>query len=641
MVRRHSWCGILVIALLDLALAGPAFGQVRSGGWSYFGGDHHFTRYAPLSQIDASNVSRLEIAWRRPAVDPQFSAEHPDTRVNDNFRSTPIYVEGVLYAPNGVGLVEAFDPATGRMIWRQEVPESDLFGVSTRGVEYWSDGSDRRILSIRGEYLHVLDARTGRPVESFGEGGRLLLSPEGSRFSWTSGPLVANDVIVIAGNVDGAGDGGMWWKDAVSEDVHGFDVRTGERLWTFHPVPHEGEFGTETWGNESWRESGDLGSWCCMSADEELGYVYIPFTAPTSAYYGAHRPGANLFSNSLVALDLQTGERVWHFQMVHHDLWEYDTVGPATLGTVTVDGRERDIVMQPAKTGWVYVFDRATGEPIWPIEERPVPTSRVPGEYTSPTQPFPTRPPAFSRQNVTVDDLIDFTPELERRALEIADSFNLGGIFSPPGLLDENGRGGTYSLPGSWGAGNWNTGAFDPETGYYYAVSHVYPRVYRITVADEPDTEMDYWSPDREAPGIEGIPIVKPPWGEVTAIDMNRGEIVWKAANGPGPKNHPLLAGLDLGDLGTPSRSAPLLTRSLLFLSEGNDATGSPAMAKPPEGRAFRAYDKATGDVLWQTMLGAGATGAPISYMHRGKQYVLVAIGDREHGAEWVAFSLP
>ncbi|MQA89916.1 MAG: PQQ-binding-like beta-propeller repeat protein [Gemmatimonas sp.] len=485
--------------LLGLSMVPQAAAQQEGGGgWSYFGGDRSFTRYAPVGQIDAGNVADVRVLWRRPGVDAEFLAEYPETELGENFRSTPIYVDGLLYA----------------------------FGSSTRGVEYWSGGSRGRIFAVRSEYLYALDAETGVEIANFGDSGRVNLSPEGGRFNWSSGPLVVGEVIVIAGNVDGAGDGGMTWRGSVSEDVRGFDVETGELLWTFHVVPREGEFGIHTWENEAWRESGDLGSWCCLSADPELGYVYVPLTAPTAAYFGGHRPGDNLFSNTLVALDAQTGERVWHFQMVHHDLWEYDVVGPATLGDIVVDGRTVAAVMQPAKTGWVYVFDRATGEPVWPIVERPVPPSTVPGEQASPTQPFPTRPAPFARQRVTVEDLIDYTPELERRSLAIADSFVLGNLFTPPSIVspdDEEGKKGTYSLPGSWGAGNWNTGAFDPETGMYYAVSHTYPRVYRIETAEAPEAEMEYWSPNREAPGIEGLPIVKPPWGQITAIDMNTG----------------------------------------------------------------------------------------------------------------------
>jgi len=453
-------------------------------------------------------------------------------------------------------------------------------------------------------------------------------------------PIVVGDVVVIGGVVDGAGDSGMQWRGSAPENVRGYDVRSGRLLWAFHVVPEEGEVGVDTWENDSWKYSGDLGSWCCLSADEDLGLVYVPFTAPTAAYYGGHRPGSNLFSNSLVAIDAATGERVWHFQMVHHDLWEYDTVGPATLGEITVDGRTIRAVIQPSKTGFLYVFDRETGEPVWPIEERPVPQSDVPGEYTSPTQPFPTKPAPFGQIGITEDDLIDFTPELRRRALEVANTFVFGEIFTPPSVVStaEGGKDGTLMLPGSWGAGNWNTGAFDPETGFYYAFDHAIPRVYRLEEATDSSSEMTYWSPNREAPYIDGIPLTKPPWGRITAIDLNSGEHVWAAANGDGLRDHPLLEDLDLPPLGFANRPAPLVTKALLFIGDGSDVFGGtqPNMWGP----GFRAYDKATGQVLWQTELATGVTGAPMTYMFEGTQYIVVPIGSRDDPPEWVALGL-
>jgi len=432
----------------------------------------------------------------------------------------------------------------------------------------------------------------------------------------------------------------MRWRGSAPEDLRGYDVRTGRLLWTFHVVPRDGELGVDTWGDDSWRYSGDLGSWCCLSADLERALVFVPFTAPTAAYYGGHRPGDNLFSNSLVAVDARTGERIWHFQMVHHDLWEYDTVGPPTLGTITVDGRRIDAVMQPSKTGFLYVLDRTTGDPVWPIEERPVPASDVPGERASPTQPFPTRPAPFARQGITVDDLIDFTPELRARAVAIADSFVIGSIFTPPSVVSDpsGGKGGTLMVPGSWGAGNWNTGAFDPETQRYFAFAHEIPRVYRLERATGPEAEMEYWSPNRDAPYIDGIPIVKPPWGRLTAIDMSTGEHVWSVANGDALRDHPLLRDLDLPPLGIASRPAALVTRTLLFLGDGGDVFGG--VQANMWGTGFRAYDKETGDVLWEMELPAGVTGGPMTYLHGGRQYIVVPIGGREVPPEWVALAL-
>ncbi len=612
--------------------------------WPYFGGDEAFTRYSPADVISADNVHDLEIVWRRPAVDPSLRDALPQLVVSGNLRATPMMIGGVLYATNGVGLAEAFDPATGETLWVQEpaaLTLEEFSGPSTRGLAYWTDGSERRLLLVRKGYLYAVDARDGSVIGNFGVGGRVHLVPPGATsFGWTSGPIVVRDVIVIGGTLDGAGDSGTRWRGAASEDLRGFDVRSGQQLWTFRAVPQGSDFGADTWSDGSGAYSGDLGAWCCLSGDEDLGFVYAPFSAPTAAYYGGHRPGDNLFSNSLVAIDVITGERAWHFQMVHHDLWEYDTVGPPTLGEITVDGVTIPAVMQLSKTGFLYVFHRATGEPVWPIEERPVPQSDVPGESSSPTQPFPTKPPPFARHGITEDDLVDF-PGLAERAKAIADSFVVGPIFTPPSLVTAgpDGKKGTLSLPGSWGAGNWNTGAFDPETGTYFAFAHAIPRVYRIAEATNVGAEMDYWSPNREAPYLDGIPITKPPWGRITAIDMNRGEHIWMAANGDALGHHPALSGLDLPPLGIASRPAALVTATLLFMGDGSKVFGG--VQPNMWGRGFRAYDKRTGVVLWEAELPAGTTGAPMTYVHEGRQYIVVPIGGRDDPPEWIALGLP
>ncbi len=625
-------------------------GAVSEGNeWGYFGADRAFTRYSPLDQIGPDNVSKLTILWRRPAVSSKLKEAYPELKVSGNFRSTPIFVDGVLYAPNGVGLVAAIQPGTGETIWEQEpfTPTiDDAAGQSPRGLDYWRDGAHMRLFVARGEYLYAVDSKTGKRVPDFGDRGRVSLhweAPLAGLFNWTAGPIVVSDVVVVAGITGGAGDGGVK-REAAPEDVRGFDARTGRLLWTFHVVPPPGEEGNETWGEESWKFSGDLGSWCCVSADEELGYVYVPLTAPTAAYYGGHRPGDNLYSNSLVALEAKTGKKIWHFQMVHHDVWEYDTVGPATLGDITVNGKRIRAVMQPSKTAFLYVFDRKTGEPVWPIEERPVPASEVPSEHLSTTQPFPTKPAPYDRQGFTEDDLIDFTPELARRAKEVASRLVLGPMFTPPSVksTEPGGKIGTIANPGWWGAGNWNTGAFDPETGVYYAVSHTWPAVYHLSQPTEADATLDYAVTGEEEddyPLVDGIPIVKPPYGRITAIDMNRGEHLWMTANGDGPRDHPLLKDLHLPPLGIPGRGAPLVTKTLLFLGEGGDAI--PGIREGMWGTKFRAYDKARGNVIWETDFPAGTTGAPMTYMYEGKQYIVVAIGGKKVPPEWVALGLP
>ncbi len=676
----------VIITALTLAHAAPTSSQPSAGtqpqasaqpaadtqppapAWRYFGADAAFTRYSPLDQIDHGNVGELEIAWRRPADDAELRAAFPDLTANAYLRSTPILVDGVLYAPNALGLLEAFDPATGETVWRQApfaATEEEVAGSSTRGAAYWTDGTARRLLLVRGGYLYALDAATGRRVSAFGlaDQGRVDLDWEhelAGEFDWTGAPIVVGDVVVVAGITGGAGDGGVV-REAAPENVRGFDVRTGELRWTFHVVPREGELGADTWGDGSGAYSGDLGSWCCLAADEELGLVYVPLSAPTGMVYGGHRPGDNLFSDTLVAIDAATGERVWHFQMVHHDVWEYDTVGPPTLGEITVDGRRIKAVMQPSKTAFLYVFDRETGEPVWPIEERPVPQSVVPGERTSPTQPFPTKPPPFDRQGVTVDDLIDFTPELRAAALEAVERLVLGPLFTPPWPrnADVGGKLGTLAVPGGWGAGNWHTGAFDPETGIYYAVSHTMPTVWSVAPPDVEDATLAWATPRGEelrvpTPRPHGLPITKPPYGRITALDLNRGELAWMAPNGDGPRNHPRLKDLDLPPLGIPNRPAPLVTGSLLFLGEGSDAVIGTLRPDPdgdpddPEqdqswrwGRKFRAYDKATGAVVWETDLPSGTTGGPMTYLHEGRQYIVVAVGERDEIPEWVALALP
>ena len=650
-IRASSLCLGLVVAT---AVVIRSQSRAPSNEWRYFGGNKAFTRYSPLAQINRGNVKDLRIAWRRPALSDQLTQAFPELRPNNYLRSTPIVIDGVLYAQNVHGLVVAFDGETGKTVWEQELfarTREEAAGSSTRGVDYWHGGgnADKRIFAIRGEYLYALNAQTGKPIPGFGDQGRASLhfqenQPLAARFNDSTGPLVVGNVVVVTGNTAGAGDTGTFKKEAAPEDVRGFDARSGKLLWTFHVVPRPGEYGVDTWGNESWKIAGDLGAWNPMTADEDLGYVYIPLTAPTASAWGVWRPGDNLFADSLVALDAKTGKRVWHFQTVHHNLWEWENVGPAMLGDITVDGRRIKAVMQPNKNAFLFVLDRTNGKPVWPIEERPVPQSNVPGERTSPTQPFPTRPPAFDRQGVADADLIDYTPELKARAREIAKEFVTGPLFTPPSITtDEPGTNrGTLMLPGSWGAANWNTGAFDPETGFYYAVSASLPGPSNraIKKMTNPDATMEYASVG-SAPDIEGLPIIKGPYGRITAIDLRTGTQVWMVANGDGPRHHLLLKDLNLPALGVPNRPAPLLTKTLLFLGEGSNAVSGTPQTDWGWGRTFRAYDKTTGAVIWETLLPSGTTGGPMTYMLKGKQYIVVPVGSRNEPAEYVALALP
>jgi len=661
-------------AIAAVTLAVVAAQPARHGEWRYFGGNKGFTRYSALDQIDRENVKSLRIAWRRPAVNARFTTAFPDTRPNAYLRATPIIIDGVLYTQDAHGLVIALDGETGRTIWEQPFGSArdDASGASTRGVDFWrrdnvggsAAAADRRILAIRGEYLYALDAATGVPVKRFGTAGRVALrfadrQPLAGRFSDSTGPLVVGNVVVVAGTTGGAGDGGNR-KEAVPEDVRGFDADTGRLLWTFHVVPQPGEFGNETWGNGSWKVAGDLGAWNPMTADEQLGHVYIPLSSPTAAWYGGWRPGDNLFANSIVALDVKTGTRVWHFQTVHHDLWDWDTIGPPMLGEITVDGKRIRAVMQANKAAFLYVLDRTNGRPVWPIDERPVPQSTVPGEQSSPTQPFPTKPPAFDRQGISDADLIDYTPALEQRARTIANQYVMGPVFTPPSVLSDQPGGpkGTLVQPGAWGSANWNTGAFDPETGYYYAISQTLGPANRAAWKQtDPRATMAYADfvptpasdqPASQAPpstvdaiSIDGLPIIKGPYGRITAIDLNRGVHVWMTPNGDGPRYHPLLKDLNLPPLGYPNRPAPLLTKTLLFLGEGSDAISGTAGADWTWGTTFRAYDKATGSVIWEMALPSGTTAGPMTYLLNGKQFIVVSIGARNHPPEYVALSLP
>jgi quinoprotein glucose dehydrogenase len=628
-----------------------------SAEWRYFGGSKAFTRYSPLDQITRDNVKNLRIVWRRPAVSDQLTQAFPDVRVNNYLRSTPITIDGVLYAQNAHGLVVAFDGESGKTVWEQELfarTREEANGQSTRGVDYWrgsgDGGSDpARIFAIRGEYLYALNAKTGKPIPGFGEDGRASLhfnenQPLAARFNDSTGPLVVGNVVVVTGNTAGAGDTGTFKKEAAPEDVRGFEAKSGKLLWTFHVVPKPGEFGNETWGNDSWKIAGDLGAWNPMTGDEDLGYVYIPLTAPTASAWGVWRPGDNLFADSLVCLDAKSGKRVWHFQTVHHNLWEWENVGPAMLGDIAVDGRRIKAVMQPNKNGFLFVLDRTNGKPVWPIEERPVPQSNVAGEKTSPTQPFPTKPPAFDRQGVTDADLIDYTPELKERARAIAKEFVTGPMFTPPSITTEEPgtNRGTLMQPGSWGAANWNTGAFDPETHIYYALSASLPGPSNraIKKMTNPEATMEYASVGT-FPDIEGLPIIKGPYGRITALDLDKGTQVWMVANGDGPRDHPLLKDLNLPPLGVPNRPAPLLTKTLLFLGEGSNAVSGTPQTDWGWGKKFRAYDKATGRVLWETELPSGTTGGPMTYVLKGKQYIVIPIGSRSEPAEYVALALP
>ena len=617
---------------------------VKTGDWPTHGGDKGFTRYSPLDQINKNTIKNLRIAWRRPAVASEFRAKHPDASQNLGvFESTPLMIDGVLYASNGIGIVEAFNPATGQTLWVQEPIDPGapiLTGVSSRGIAYWRSGGEQRLLAVRGRNLTATDPETGRLIRSFGDGGKVDLgiyedSPKPVNYRWRSAPIVVRDVVIVGSAITGR-----------PGDVRGYDVRTGRLRWTFHVIPRPAEFGHDTWLNESWNglQGGESDPWAMISADEELGLVYLPTSAATNNMYGGHRPGDNLFSSSIVCLRTDTGERVWHFQTVHHDIFDWDNATAPILMDITVAGKPIKAVVLLTKQAMAYVFDRVSGQPVWPIEERPVPKGNAPGEWYAPTQPFPTKPAPYDRQGVTADDLIDFTPELRAEAQEIAKKFVLGPLFTPPSTAGAGPAGtlGTLQMPGQVGGANWLGGGFDPETGMLYVPSVTGAFYILLTARTPGQPGQDFRGLRAGIRGPAGLPLTKPPYGRITAINMNTGEHTWMVPNGDGPRNHWALKHLNLPPLGQTGRSAILVTKSLLFVSEGDPSMiDMPPGSGPDAGRKLRAYDKATGAVVWEVELPAGTTGSLMTYMSSGKQYIVAPIGSRTHAAEFVALSLP
>ena len=626
-----------------------------AGEWRAYAADKAGSKYTPLDQITKDNVADLRIAWRQSTI--------PDAVRNGNTvpaprrsQNTPLMVGGLLYVSTGLGSIAALDAATGEVVWSDDPPPAG--GSPVRGVAHWRDpaGPDARVIAVVGPHLVVLNARTGERYRDFGDGGAVDLRQGYDRrgvdgYTWRSAPLVVNGVVIVGSYINDFLSAVQPTTKAGSPgDVRGYDVRSGEQLWIFHTIPQEGEFGNETWGTDpnedrpSWEYSGHTNMWGSPSGDEELGYVYLPLSTPTNDYYGGHRPGDNLFAESIVCLDARTGERIWHFQAVHHGLWDYDFASTPNLVDINVDGRPIKAVAIVSKQAFTYVFDRATGEPVWPIEERPVAQSTVPGERTSPTQPFPTRPPAFDQQGVTVDDLIDFTPELRAEALEILEQYDYGPLFTPPTLMDERpgGKLGLLQMPGTSGGANWTAAGFDPETGILYVQSAHTQTVIGIVPPENPDADVALVRKAyRYAQGPQGLPLFKPPYSRLVAIDLNAGEILWTIAVGDGPRDHPAIRHLDLPPLGQAGRAAPLVTKTLLFLGEGGTAGPLIPLWGGAGGKMFRAYDKATGAVVAEIELPGQVTAAPMTYMAGGRQYIVVTVGASDAPSEYVALALP
>ena len=636
--------------------AGPPLPDVE---WKTYGADLASSRYSPLDQINAGNFSSLQVAWR-------FKTDSLGPSIETNLEATPLMVGGVVYSVAGSRRsVVALDAATGELLWVHREDEGARGTaaprrLSGRGLAYWSDGKTGRILYVTPGYrLKALDAKTGQLVGAFGTGGVVDLKLDNDQkidlvtgdIGLHAAPVVTRDTIIVGAALrEGSAPRS---RNNVKGFVRAFDVRTGRRLWTFHTIPMRTEFGADTWENGSAEYTGNNGVWAQMSVDEALGLVYLPVEMPTGDYYGGHRPGDNLFSESLVAVDVKTGARKWHYQFVKHGIWDWDLPCAPILADVTIAGQARKIVAQPTKQAWLYVLDRVTGQPIWPLEERPVEQSNVPGEKTSPTQRFVTKPPPFDRQGVSIDDLIDFTPELRAEAVKFVARYKIGPIFTPIVVSQWDGPFATLMLPNATGGANWPGGAYDPETRHLYVYSKTDPSPLGLIPGEQQQSDMAWVRGSARNPAatgnaaaapvqlrIQGLPLIKPPYGRITAFDLTRGDIAWQVAHGETPdeiRNHPLLKGLTIPRTGRPGFVGTLVTKTLVV-------AGEPGLFTTPNGQRgamLRAYDKMTGAEVGSVYLPAPQTGSPMTYRRDGRQYLIVAIGSAQYGAEFVAFRLP
>ncbi|HUH08645.1 MAG TPA: PQQ-binding-like beta-propeller repeat protein, partial [Egibacteraceae bacterium] len=637
----------ILLVLFPLALAAAlALAENGDTDWTTYHGELGASQYVPFDQIDASNVAKLRVAWSWQSPDNALVAA--DRRLmSGGFKSTPLEVGNRLFVNTSLGQVAAVDATTGKTLWvydtkAYEAGRPTNLGFNSRGVAYWTDGEQERLFQPSNDStLWAVDAKTGKPIESFGEGGKVdliaTLRRETSRRYYTimSAPLVVGDVVIVGSSIFD----GPTRQEMPPGDVRAFDVRTGELAWTFHNPPLKGEKGYDTWEDGAAEYTGNANVWTNMSADAELGLVYLPFGTPTNDWYGGHRKGNNLFAESIVCVEAATGEYVWHFQLVHHGLWDYDIPAAPTLFDATVDGRQRKGVAVITKQGFVYAFDRVTGEPLWPIEERPVPQSDVPGEQTSPTQPFPTKPPPFEPQGITDETIIDFTPELRAEAMEILKNFKVGPIFTPPVVVTDE-VWGTVQFPGWAGGANWGGAGFDPETAMFYVPSFSNPTVVGLQKPDPARSNLDWirGAPRQEGlaegqhnpvtgiTGPQGLPITKPPYGRVTAYDLSAGEIVWQVPHGEGIRQKVVDLGIpDPGPVGSASFAGPLLTKTLLLLGQG--AIASRVAGEAGAQAYLTAYDKATGEVVANVELPARPSGSPMSYMQGGKQYIVFTTG--------------
>lgn len=646
-------------------------GARPNGEWPSYGGDLGHTRYSPLSQITAANFSKLEVAWR-------FKSDLFGPRPEYQFESTPLMLNGLVYSTAGTRrAVVALDAVSGEMVWMHSEQEGARGQnaprqLSGRGLSYWTDGREKRIIYVTPGYRMIaLDAMTGAVVRSFGKDGVVDLKEnfdqeidlEKARVGLHATPTIVNDVVIVGAAFDTGANPRS--RENVKGYVRGFDVRTGKRLWIFHTIPRPGEFGNDTWEKDSWAYTGNTGAWGQISADPQLGLAYLPIELPTHDYYGGERPGNNLFAESIVAIDVKTGVRKWHYQLVHHGMWDMDIPCAAILTDITVNGRTVKALAQPTKQAFLYVLNRETGEPIWPIEERPVPKGDTPGEWYSPTQPFPTKPPAYDGQGLSVDDLIDFTPELRAQATQLVSKYRLGPMFTPPSVSRAEGPIATLTMGAQAAASNWPGGSYDPETHTAYVASQTSIATLGLVPPPPGRSEMPYFQgtvlsgartsggsgssagasrsggdgPAVEASGsatlsVQGLPLVKPPYSRITAIDLDKGEIKWRAPFGATPdaiKNNPALKGLNLPPLGRPGNNGgTLVTKTLVIAGESNFGP----TPNGQRGAMLRAFDKATGAEVGAVYMAAPQSGSPMTYAVNGTQYLVVAIGGAGHPGE-------
>jgi quinoprotein glucose dehydrogenase len=696
-VHRPIW-PLLGAAVLCASLFGGLSGarlaaqppSAPASEWRSYAGDLRNHHYSPLDQITAANFNTLEVAWR-------FKTDSLGPRPEFKLEGTPLVVDGVLYTTGGTRrAVVALDAVSGEMKWMHAEHEGARAAASPRqlsgrGVAYWTDGSsrnDERILYVTTGYrLVALDAKTGYRIPSFGTDGIVDLKEgvvygvdqqidlEKGEIGLHATPAVTRDGVVMIGSAFLEG-GTPKTHNNTKGLVRGYDVRTGRRLWTFNTIPLAGEFGGDTWEKDSWAVNGNVGVWNQIAVDEELGLAYLPVETPSSDFYGGLRPGNNLFAESIVAIDYKTGRRKWHFQLVHHPIWNMDIAAAPILVNLTVDGRPVKAVAAMGKQAMMYLFDRVTGQPVFPIVERPVPQSDVPGEKTSPTQPFPTKPPPYDHQGVTLENLIDFTPELKAEALKIASRYKIGPIFTPPPVSRAEGPIAGFR---SSGGTNWPGGAFDPETHIAYIPSFTAMPI--LGLMPPPSTEFSdlpyvsgnaitgvrYISGPGENVGADttptapaartnttttndegvnanatpqGLPLLKPPYGRITAINLDRGEFVWQVAHGETPdsvRNHPALKGLNIPRTGQSGAVGALVTRTLVIAGDPLATT----VANRPRGAMLRAYDKTNGREVGTVYIPAPQSGTPMTYAVNGRQFIVVAVSGGTYSGEYLAFALP